>query len=184
MGTLAGQVSTALRDFRHPGLDRVLQWDLRHADRVVAMLAEHIDEPDRRTAVHAATADAWALVHKLAAVLPSQAVHLDLTDDNLICSPDGHLPMPDGVIDFGDVTTSWAVGELAVSLSSMLHHDGVEPHHVLPAVRAFHAVRPLSPKEAEALWPLVVLRAAGLVASGRHQAAVDEDNSYAKAALD
>ncbi|UUU21928.1 aminotransferase [Streptomyces sp. DSM 40750] len=184
MGTIAGKVSTALRDFRHPGLDRVLQWDPQHADRVVAKLAGHIDEPDRRTAVRTATAEAWAHVRKLAATLPSQAVHLDLTDDNLIRRPDSRPPMPDGVIDFGDVTTSWAVGELAVSLSSMLHHDGIEPHHVLPAVRAFHAVRPLSPEEADAVWPLVVLRAAVLVASGRHQAAVDEDNVYAKAALD
>ncbi|WP_327249019.1 aminotransferase [Streptomyces sp. NBC_01320] len=184
MGTVAAKVSTALRDFRHPGLERVLQWDLQHADRVVAKLAEHIDEPDRRTAVQAATAEAWARVQRVAAVLPSQPVHLDLTDDNLIRCPDGRLTMPDGVIDFGDLTTSWAVGELAVSLSSMLHHDGVEPHHVLPAIRAFHAVRPLSQEEAEALWPLVVLRAAVLVASGRHQAAVDEDNAYAKAALD
>lgn len=184
MGTIAGKVSTALRDFRHPGLDRVLQWDPRHADRVVAKLAGHIDEPDRRTAVRTATAEAWAHVHELAAALPSQAVHLDLTDDNLVRRPGSRPPMPDGVIDFGDVTTSWAVGELAVSLSSMLHHDGIEPHHVLPAVRAFHAVRPLSPEEAEAVWPLVVLRAAVLVASGRHQAAVDEDNAYATAALD
>ncbi|WP_119581031.1 aminotransferase [Streptomyces europaeiscabiei] len=184
MGTIAGKVSTALRDFRHPGLDRVLQWDPRHADRVVAKLAGHIDEPDRRTAVQTSTAEAWAHVQKLAAALPSQAVHLDLTDDNLIRSPDSRPPMPDGVIDFGDVTTSWAVGELAVSLSSILHHDGIEPHHVLPAVRAFHAVRPLSPEEAGAVWPLVVLRAAVLVASGRHQAAVDEDNAYARAALD
>ncbi|MDC0768736.1 aminotransferase [Streptomyces sp. HD] len=184
MGTIAGKVSTALRDFRHPGLDRVLQWDPQYADRVVAKLAGHIDEPDRRTAVRTATAEAWAHVQKLAAALPSQAVHLDLTDDNLIRRPDSRPPVPDGVIDFGDVTKSWAVGELAVSLSSMLHHDGIEPHHVLPAVRAFHAVRPLSAEEAEAVWPLVVLRAAVLVASGRHQAAVDEDNVYAKAALD
>ena len=184
MGTTVGKVSTALRDFRHPGLDRVLQWDPQHADRVVAKLAGHIDEPDRRTAVQIATAEAWAHVQKLAPTLPSQAVHLDLTDDNLIRCPDSRPPMPDGVIDFGDVTTSWAVGELAVSLSSLLHHDGMEPHHVLPAVRAFHAVRPLSSEEAEAVWPLVVLRAAVLVASGRHQAAVDEDNAYAKAALD
>ncbi|MFF1502734.1 aminotransferase [Streptomyces sp. NPDC058316] len=184
MGTIVARVSTALRDFRHPGLERVLQWDPRHADRVVVKLAEHIDEPDRRTAIHAAAADAWARVQDLAAVLPSQAVHLDLTDDNLIRSSEGRLPMPDGVIDFGDLTTSWAVGELAVSLSSMLHHSGVEPHHVLTAVQAFHAVRPLSAEEAEALWPLVVLRAAVLVVSGRHQASVDEDNDYAKAALD
>ncbi|MEU6375215.1 aminotransferase [Streptomyces sp. NPDC046909] len=184
MGTIVAKVSTALRAFQHPGLDRVLQWDPQHADRVVTKLAEHIAEPDRRAAVQDATAEAWAHVQKLAAALPSQAVHLDLTDDNLIRRPDTRPPLPDGVIDFGDVTRSWAVGELAVSLSSLLHHDGIEPHHLLPAVRAFHAVRPLSPKEAEALWPLVILRAAVLVASGRQQAAIDEDNAYAKAALD
>ncbi|MCQ9131661.1 aminotransferase [Streptomyces hilarionis] len=183
MGTIAAKVSTALRDFRHRGLDRVLQWDLRHASRVVAALAEYVDEPDRRAAVRAATAEARARVQEVADALPFQAVHLDLTDDNLIRSPGARPPLPDGVIDFGDLTTTWAVSELAVSLSSMLHHDGVEPHHVLPAVRAFHALRPLSAEEAEALWPLVVLRAAGLVVSGRHQARVDEDNAYAKAAL-
>ncbi|WP_372351270.1 aminotransferase [Streptomyces sp. KL116D] len=184
MGTIAAKVSTALREFRHPGLDRVLQWDLRHADRVVATLAGHITEPERRAAVQDAAAEAWKLVQGIADVLPQQAVHLDLTDDNLIRRPGSPVPMPDGVIDFGDLTTSWAVSELAVSLSSLLHHDGVEPHHVLPAVRAFHALRPLSAAEAEALWPLVVLRAAGLVVSGRQQAAVDADNAYATAALD
>ncbi|MFF4181360.1 aminotransferase [Streptomyces sp. NPDC001750] len=184
MGTIAAKVSVALRGFRHPGLDRILQWDLRHADRVVARLAGHLDEPERRAAVQEATAEAWARVQEVAAALPTQAVHLDLTDDNLIRRLDSRPPTPDGVIDFGDLTTSWAVGELAVSLSSMLHHDGVEPHHTLPAVRAFHTMRPLSAEEAEALWPLVVLRAAGLVVSGRQQAAVDADNAYATAALD
>ncbi|MEU9064432.1 aminotransferase [Streptomyces sp. NPDC048430] len=184
MGTIAAEVSTALREFRHPGLDRVLQWDLRHADRVVTALAGHIDEPERRAAVQVATAEAWGRIQDVADVLPQQAVHLDLTDDNLIRRTGSRLPIPDGIIDFGDLTKSWAIGELAVSLSSMLHHDGVEPHHVLPAARAFHALRPLSAAEAEALWPLVVLRAAGLVVSGRQQAAVDADNTYATAALD
>ena len=36
---MAGQVSLALRSFEHPGLDRVLQWDLRHAMRLVDRLA-------------------------------------------------------------------------------------------------------------------------------------------------
>ncbi|MCZ0982554.1 hypothetical protein O1L60_36625 [Streptomyces diastatochromogenes] len=48
MGAVAGRVSTTLRDFRHPGLDRVLQWDIRHADRVVDLLLRHV--PDPRTA--------------------------------------------------------------------------------------------------------------------------------------
>jgi 4-aminobutyrate aminotransferase-like enzyme/Ser/Thr protein kinase RdoA (MazF antagonist) len=184
MGRVAGRVSTALSTFRHPGLERVLQWDLRYADRVVDLLLEHIPEASRRSVVLAATAEAWAEVGKVRDRLPLQAVHLDLTDDNLVRSPDSRPPLPDGIIDFGDVTTSWAVGELAVTLSSVLHHDGMEPHHVLPAVRAFHEVRPLSAEEAAALWPLTVLRAATLVVSGRHQAAVDSDNAYARANLD
>ncbi|MEV5481515.1 MULTISPECIES: aminotransferase [Streptomyces] len=184
MGRIAGQVSTALQPFEHPGLERVLQWDPRHADRVVARLLDHLPQVGRRSAVLAATTDAWAAVLKVAERLPRQAVHLDLTDDNLVRSPGSPLPLPDGIIDFGDLTDTWAVCELAMPLSSMLHHDGMEPHHVLPAVRAFHEIRPLSADEAAALWPLVVLRAATLVVSGRHQAAIDGDNAYAHAALD
>ncbi|MFF8378413.1 aminotransferase [Streptomyces sp. NPDC015661] len=184
MGAVAGRVSTTLRDFRHAGLDRVLQWDIRHADRVVDLLLRHVPEPGRRAAVEAATAEAWKLVREVGDGLPRQAVHLDLTDDNLVRSPDTPLPLPDGIIDFGDLTHSWAVNELAVTLSSVLHHSGAEPHHILPAVRAFHAVRPLSAEEAAALWPLTVLRAATLVVSGRQQAAVDRDNAYVNAALD
>ena len=52
---------------------------------------------------------------------------------------------------------------------------------MLAAVRAFHAVRPLCVPEVEALWPLVVIRGAVLVASGHHQAGVDEANAYAPA---
>ncbi|GAA0313193.1 aminotransferase [Streptomyces polychromogenes] len=184
MGTIAGRVSTTLSGFRHPGLDRVLQWDPRHAERVVDQLLEHVTEADRRAAVQAAVTEARTALLEVADRLPRQAVHLDLTDDNLVRTPDGPLPLPDGIIDFGDLTDTWAVCELAVPLSSMLHHDGMEPHHLLPAVRAFHEVRPLSAAEAAALWPLVVLRAATLVVSGRHQAAVDGDNAYVNAALD
>ncbi|MDP4510931.1 aminotransferase [Nonomuraea turcica] len=184
MGRIVGQVSTTLRSFRHPGLERVLQWDPRHADRVVRRLSDHVVEAERRSAVLAATTEAWAVLLGVADRLPRQAVHLDLTDDNLVISPDSPVPRPDGIIDFGDLTDSWAVCELAVTLSSILHHDGMEPHHVLPAVRAFHEIRPLSGDEATALWPLVVLRAATLVVSGRHQAAIDGDNAYVNAALE
>lgn len=183
-GRAVGRVSVALRPFEHAGLDRVLQWDPQHADRVVSLLLEHVAEPTDRERVRAAAETAWDELRPVADALPRQAVHLDLTDDNLVRSPGSRPPLPDGVIDFGDLTTSWAVAELAISLSSLLHHQGMEPHHVLPAVRAFHAVRPLSAEEVAALWPLVVLRAATLVVSGRQQAAVDGDNAYVNGALE
>lgn len=182
MGELAAATSLALRSFDHPGLDRALQWNLLHADRVVDLLAGHHPDAAKRARVTTAAREAWAQVAAVADDLPIQPGHYDLTDDNLVCDPSSGLP--DGLIDFGDVSRSWAVAELAVTISSVLHHAGGEPHTVLPAVRAFHARRPLSHAEAHALWPLVVLRAAVLVVSGEHQLAVDGDNDYAAAGIE
>ena len=181
LGALAGRTVRALTSFEHPGVDRVLQWDLRHATRTVDLLAGHIDEARHREAVQSAAASAWRVVESLAPDLPLQVIHGDITDDNVVCAvvcaPAGGLP--DGIIDFGDLTHSWAVAELAVAVASVLDHEGGEPASVLPAIAAFHAIRPLGPAEIEALWPLVVLRAAVLVVSGVHQSSIDADNAYA-----
>jgi 4-aminobutyrate aminotransferase-like enzyme/Ser/Thr protein kinase RdoA (MazF antagonist) len=180
LGEVAAKVDLALAEIdRGAGLERVLQWDLRHADRTLTALSSALPD-DRRARIESAASRAWDLVAPLAGELPVQVVHLDLTDDNTVLGSDG---LVDGVIDLGDLTRTWTVCELAISISSILHHPGAEPASVLPAVRAYHAQRPLSEAEAEAIWPLVVLRAAVLVASGCHQVAVDGDNAYAEERL-
>ena len=75
IGALAGQVSRALRSFTHRGLDRVLQWDLAHADRVVERLAGHMADASLRARVTDAASAAWRQVQAVAAQLPRQAVH-------------------------------------------------------------------------------------------------------------
>ena len=184
LGTVAGQLSQALSTFEHPGLDRVLQWDLRHSLRVVTALAGHVRDEGLRAQVTAAAEAAWSRVEPLAGQLPWQTVHGDVTDDNVVCRVAHGLRTPDGIIDFGDLTSSWAVGELAVAITSVLRHAGAEPCSVLPAVRAFHALRLLSADEAAVLWPLVVMRAAVLVVSGEQQAAIDDGNDYVTGALE
>ncbi len=185
MGELAARTSLALADFDHDGLDRVLQWDPRYADRVVELLAPHHPDAARRRRVTDAATAAWADLADVASDLPLQAVHLDLTDDNVVCTTEGGIRLPDGIIDFGDVTRSWAVAELAISITSLLHHAGAEPATVLRAIRAFHALRPLSPEEVAAIWPIVVLRGAVLVVSGEHQVQLDGgENAYAASGIE
>jgi 4-aminobutyrate aminotransferase-like enzyme/Ser/Thr protein kinase RdoA (MazF antagonist) len=185
MGELAARTSVALAGFDHDGLDRVLQWDPRYADRVVALLSVHHPDPAKRRRVTDAATAAWADLAAVASALPLQAVHLDLTDDNVVCAAERGTRLPDGIIDFGDVTRSWAVAELAITISSVLHHAGAEPASVLPAIRAFHALRPLSPEEVAAIWPIVVLRGAVLVVSGEHQVQLDGGgNAYAASGID
>mgnify|MGYP002630545924 FL=1 len=181
LGDLAGRTCRALAGFDHPGVDRVLQWDLRHGMRTVDLLATHVVDAHRRETVRAGAAAAWQVIAGLAEDLPVQVIHGDITGDNVVCGPHA---IPDGIIDFGDLMRSWTIAELAVTVATTLRHDGCEPASTLAAIRAFHAVRPLGPAEIEALWPLVVLRSAVLVVSGIHQSAIDTDNDYASAALD
>ena len=181
IGDLAGRTCRALAAFDHPGVDRVLQWDLRHGMRTVEVLAAHVGDVHRRQAVESAAAGAWRVVAALAEDLPVQVIHGDITGDNVVCAGTGERP--DGIIDFGDLMRSWTVAELAVAVATLLRHEGSGPAATLPAIHAFHAVRPLAPAEVEALWPLVVLRSAVLVVSGVHQSWIDAENSYATSAL-
>jgi 4-aminobutyrate aminotransferase-like enzyme/Ser/Thr protein kinase RdoA (MazF antagonist) len=179
LGDVAGRVSRALAEYQHPGLDRALQWDLQYAADVVTQLLPHVKDASRREKVEEAAAAALTRIAPHADTLPRQATHLDLTDANVVVTRGiGPAAYPDGVIDFGDLSYSWAVSELAITASSVLGHAGCGPVSILPAIRAFHAIRPLSVAEAEVLWPLLVLRTAVLIVSGAQQAALDPDNAY------
>ena len=183
LGELSAAVSVALANETHPASGRVLQWDLCHAERVIAQIAATEPDADVRDFCAAATSDALAALAPVAGALPRQLGHFDITDDNVL-RPHGVRTLPDAVIDFGDVIDSWAVGEIAVTVSSVLHHEGATYASTLPAIVAFDRRRPLSDDEIAALWPLVVLRGVVLVLSGRQQVRLDDDNDYASGALD
>lgn len=178
IGALAGRVAVAFADFDAPGVERAHQWDLSRASAVLDALLPHVTDAALCARLRDAGDAAWAQVSVISAELPIQIIHGDLTDDNVV-SNDKLTGIPDGIIDFGDVNRSWAVGEIAITVSSLLHHDGATLPSVLRAVRAYHSIRPLSLAEADALWPLVVLRGAILVASGHHVQTTDPNNEYA-----
>ncbi|WP_207454953.1 aminotransferase [Desertivibrio insolitus] len=179
LGRLSGSVASALAGFTAPGLERALQWDLRVAPGVVRELLPFVPDASRRVLIERAVTDAWARVATVADRLRVQPIHGDITDDNVVCTPDpSGRSIPDGVIDFGDLGLGWRVAELAVTLSSLLPHAD-DLADVFAAVRAFHAESPLDDAELSALWPLVVLRGAVLVVSGEHQVSLEPGNDYA-----
>jgi 4-aminobutyrate aminotransferase-like enzyme/Ser/Thr protein kinase RdoA (MazF antagonist) len=180
LGEVCGRVSKGLADFAHPGLDRQIQWDLRQAMPVSAALLPAIADEDRRNRIAAVMEAADRVLQPLAAELRLQAIHHDITDDNVVARPDADgTPIPAGVIDFGDLMQGWLVADLAVTCAALLHHADGDPFYILPVVKAFHAVQPLDKAELRALWPLIVQRAGVLVASGEHQLALEPDHDYA-----
>ena len=166
LGSVSGEMVAQLATFSHPGLVEGGDWDLREAARVVgddAVLGHALSVSLERTA---------------RLTLPVQVIHGDLTEDNVALAMEGDFA---GVIDFGDLAPGWAVAELAITLTSLLAHDGPVMEEVLHAVAAFHARRPLSMDEARAVWPLVVRRALVLEVGARRVLAADPDNEYALA---
>ncbi len=178
IGTLAATVDIALADLDSPAAERRHQWDLREADGVLAELLPYVGDAALRSDLAVAAASAWQVVEAVADRLPVQFIHGDLTDDNVVTA-DSVMRIPDGVIDLGDLNRTWAIGELAITVSSLLHHDGLDLPAAMRAVAAYDAIRPLSEAEVDALWPLVVVRGAVLVASAHHVLATDAANAYA-----
>lgn len=175
LGDLAARVDLALGPLAHPGFAQRTQWNLRDAGETVHRLAAQIPDADRRRQVVDTTEAALRDLEPVRDVLRTQVIHGDLTDDNVVVGADGRW----GVIDFGDVATSWLVAEVAVTCAALLHHNPRDPLVVLDAIAAFQGILPLTEPELDALWPLVQLRAATLVASGEHQVALEHDNAYA-----
>jgi 4-aminobutyrate aminotransferase-like enzyme/Ser/Thr protein kinase RdoA (MazF antagonist) len=164
LGSVSGEMVAKLASFSHPGLVEGGDWDLREAPRVVA------GDPSLGSLLAA------SLERTARLALPVQVIHGDLTEDNVVLGADQDFA---GVIDFGDLAPGWAVAELAVTLTSLLAHDGPVMGEVLDAVAAFHARRPLQLDEARALWPLVVRRALVLEAGAQRVLAGDPTNEYA-----
>lgn len=178
IGALAATVDVALSALEAPGAERIHQWDLREAPGVLDELLPFVADEALRVELAAAAAAAWGAVSRVAGHLPVQFIHGDLTDDNVVT--DDHVTrVPDGVIDLGDLNRTWTVGELAITVSSLLHHDGMDLPAAMRAIAAYHDIRPLSEVEADALWALVVVRGAVLVASAHHVLATDASNDYA-----
>ena len=180
-GRLCGEMDLALAGFDHTGLERTLQWDARHASALIEHLLPVIEDERQRTLIAEAAEQARLRLQPLLEKLPVQAIHMDITDDNVVWQRDTrrHWQLQ-GVIDFGDLVRTWRITDLSVTCAALLHHAAGDPFVILPAVQAYHAVNPLQHEELLALWPLIVARAAVLVLSGEQQVSIDPGNTYSR----
>ncbi len=180
-GALAAASVNALAGLRHEGLAGAHMWDMRVAHHETLKLAGSISDAALRERVLRAADEAQRALAPLADALPVQAIHGDLTDDNVMGERGDDTRLhPRTVLDLGDLGYGWRVAELSVAVSSLLHHEPERPLRALDAIAAFHRAAPLRAAEARAVWPLVVLRAALLVASGWRQLEIDGGNDYAR----
>ena len=116
-----------------------------------------------------------------AARLPRQLIHCDITDVNTLVTGGGLT----GVIDFGDVTDTWRVCDLAVACHSLVAgHAGDALQTIIDVVAGYDDAAPLSEPEADALWPLILGRAAACAALSTRHRRLTPDSDYVRVTYD
>ena len=114
-GETAARLDQALRGFTHPRARRTMLWDVQHALAARAMLSDIRDERER--GMVARVLDEFERsVTPLWPRLRAQVAHTDLSVDNTLTDDAGLIT---GVIDFGDMSHTALITELASVLDSL-----------------------------------------------------------------
>jgi hydroxylysine kinase len=184
-GRLGGLLSRALSGFQHPGAHRAVIWDVRH----VGYLAHLLDQLPR----FAFRSRAIELLDRVVpavdagyAMLRQQVVHNDLNPRNLLVDCDDESRIV-GIIDFGDLTRTALIADVAVAAAELIPADCADPalarECVLEVARAYDERMPLLAPELGILGALVAARLAMNIVvhewhvahnpSSRHYAALD-----------
>ncbi|HNP86378.1 MAG TPA: aminotransferase [Kouleothrix sp.] len=181
LGEFAGRLALYLSDFAPPGNASASQWDLRHAPEVIRAYMGYVDSPAHRELLGYFLALYDALVVPLLSHLPMGMIHGDITSYNLLVDQNSDPLLISGLIDFGDIMESYAVGELVVAVSETALTGARDPLlEAAPLIAAFDRVRPLSDDELAVLFPLVALRRCVVAVSAAQQLAFEPDNAYVR----
>jgi 4-aminobutyrate aminotransferase-like enzyme/Ser/Thr protein kinase RdoA (MazF antagonist) len=175
LGEIAGRSVLGLADLRGAEFDRESQWDPRQGPRVLADLLPGIVDSEQHALARGAVAPLERFLEAgHGAELPVQTIHCDVTDFNVITNTDeGGRQVVTALVDFGDVVSTWRIGEAVSAAASSVYHSLEDPlGSTLAVLEAFHAIVPLDEVEADAFWPMVLARGAVCAVSGTHQAEI------------
>ncbi len=156
-GAMVARVARALRSFFHPSAGRVLLWDIHHASALRPMVDDAVAEPAHRRSVEDVLARFERDVLPRWPALRSQVIHGDVTLDNALVDDRGRIT---GIVDFGDMSHSALVCDLASALQSVL--EGRAESDVVPLamrfVDGYRSMTPLEPDELDVLPDLILVR--------------------------
>jgi Ser/Thr protein kinase RdoA (MazF antagonist) len=156
IGTALGQLDAALAGFTHPAADHHLLWDIRNTADLAPLLPAL--PSDLRPRIAAFIDRFQTRIAPALARLPRQVIHGDFNPHNLLADP-ARLTRLTGILDFGDMTLSHRICDLAVAASYLI--DPAAPASLIaPLAAAYHRANPLTSQEITLLPDLVTARLA------------------------
>jgi len=155
-GQVAARLGRALRGFFHPAADYGILWDITHSPLLRPLLT-HVPEQSRRAQLERVIDRFETRVAPVLPTLRAQVIHGDLGLGNVLFDDDLRVS---GIVDFGDMTHTALVCDLAIAIADVLHgrDDAIEAAAAM--IDGYVSVTPLEDEEAEILADLVAARLA------------------------
>ncbi len=112
--------------------------------------------------------------------LRKQLIHNDANEQNLLCNDDKIT----GIIDFGDMTHSALINEVAIALTYICYDKEDPLKWGMAFLKGYHSRLPLEMQEVDLLYYLIAGRLCTSVCNAAHSRKIDPSNTYATSSED
>ena len=152
---------------------REIVWDLQHFMKNRDLLG-HIPEPKARSLLDYFFLQFEELVLPLSYNLRKSLIHNDANDWNVL-TQEGEVS---GIIDFGDMSYSWLINELAVAITYVMMDKEDPLQAAVPVISGYHKFMPLEEQELDLLYYLVAARLCTSVCNSAYTKTQLPDSDY------
>lgn len=179
LGEFLGKMNCELASFEHPGIDRSLVWDPIHTSETVDAHFDCLETPGERDLIRYFRGLFDREVPLAISGLPRQVIHGDANDYNVLVGEPGTARRTiAGLIDFGDLSRSIRISEVAIAAAYAMMGKS-DPVGAASSIAAgYHRVNPLTEAELGILFPLICGRLCICVCMYAFQIHQEPDNEY------
>jgi Ser/Thr protein kinase RdoA (MazF antagonist) len=169
LGRALARIDRSLERFTHPAMHRALHWDLKRADQ--AFRHAHLLSIAQRALIEDHIG-AWRELPW--PLLRHGVIHGDANDYNVLVRA-GEVA---ALLDFGDMVHSAVVCDLAIGAAYAMLGKRDALSAARQVIGSYCCALPLTPAEAEAVFPLISTRLAMSVCYSAHNAREKSDDPY------
>jgi hypothetical protein len=156
MGDCLARLVLSLRGFFHPKANYELLWDLKHTSKLRGYLP-YITDASYHELVSYFLDRFDQNVLPLVPKLRAQILHNDFVPDNILVAENdpGHIV---GIIDFGDMTHTLLINDLATTIAPMLRGHADTVGAAAEILAGYHEIVPVEEIELRILYDLIAAR--------------------------
>ena len=158
LGRFSASLDKSLKDFTHHGAHRQIPWDLKNVLQIQDLISYISNTEKRRIVEYFITQFELSVVSRLSNTR-SSIIHNDINDYNILTrDPNPDLPRIYGILDFGDLTYTHTICELAIAIAYVMLNKPDPIQAAQSVIAGYHQIYPLIETEVGILYHLCAIR--------------------------